>query len=98
MCSAVWVTGGAGAASSSSSFIIQTNTNSYALAFFLHLLCLSAMAVGHVSGALDMNRELEGQRQDRMVEWSLVDVAAHYAERQGVLIYYCGQWSIKSRT
>lgn len=78
--------------------LIQTHRIACTCIFFLHVLCLSAMAVGHVSGALDMNRELERQRQDRMVEWSLVDVAAHYAERQGVLIYYCGQWSIKSRT
>lgn len=61
-------------------------------------LRVSAVAVGHVSCTLDVSRELERQRHDRMVEWSLVDVAAHYAERQGVLIYYCAQWSIKSPT
>lgn len=30
------------------------------------------------------------------VPYSLVDVAGHYAELQGVLIYYRGQWSMKS--
>lgn len=60
--------------------------------FFARVVCVFTG-----SWTFDLNRELEGQRQDPMVECSLVDVAAHYAERQGVLICYCGQWSIKSR-
>lgn len=37
----------------------------------------------------------EGGRGD-VVQYSLADVASHYAELQGVLIYYCGQPSMKS--
>lgn len=62
----------------------------------LHFLCPCRVRLQHVSCTLDVHRVLERERHDRMVERSLVDVAAHYAERQGVLIYYCGQWSIKS--
>lgn len=61
--------------------------------FFARVVCVCAR-----SWTFDVNMELERQRQDPLVECSSVDVAAHYAERQGVLIYYCGQWSIKSRT
>lgn len=38
----------------------------------------------------------EKGRRGEVVQYSLVDVAGHYAELQGVLIYYCGQWSMKS--
>lgn len=40
-------------------------------------------------------QKAEGGRGD-VVQYSLADVASHYAELQGVLIYYCGQWSMKS--
>ena len=40
-------------------------------------------------------RAEKGRRED-VVQYSLVDVAGHYAELQGVLIYYRGQWSMKS--
>lgn len=40
-------------------------------------------------------RAERGRRED-VVQYSLVDVAGHYAELQGVLIYYGGQWSMKS--
>ncbi len=41
------------------------------------------------------HRAEKGRHED-VVQCSLVDVAGHYAELQGVLIYYRGQWSMKS--
>lgn len=39
--------------------------------------------------------EEEGKGQ-HVARYDLAYVVCHYAEQQGVLIYYCGQWSIKS--
>lgn len=65
VCCAVRVTGGAAAAPSSSSLIIHTSTNSenctllqFLFINFLHLLmCVFAMAAGHIGCTLDTNRQ-----------------------------------------
>lgn len=39
---------------------------------------------------------IEKGKGKHVVWYNLAYVVCHYAEQQGVLIYYCGQWSIKS--
>lgn len=107
--SVVWVTGAANAASSPHSVIhthphtvfcklSQSDLNtalSHAKNCFAHpLVCVPAECLYPLYIRQEQRAE-KGRRED-VVQYSLVDVAGHYAELQGVLIYYRGQWSMKS--
>ncbi len=104
----VWVTGAANAAPSPQS-VIHTRTHTHT---HIHIQYTESFhSKGWIQCKVLLNifwhihmyllsiwqeqREEKGGRGD-VVQYSLVDVAGHYAELQGVLIYYCGQWSMKS--
>lgn len=65
--------------------VLYVQSGTYA--FGLYMLCVLYFLT---------RTESRGRRWEHVVQYNLVDVAGHYAEQQGVLIYYRGQWSRKN--